>query len=183
MATNRINETLERNYMKLLKHDDSNTPKFEAKFANSGAVLVDKILLQNVQVLEESSKLYEAFVALKEESQVNIVKLDSILEQVGNLKGGVGGGVVVSGTPGAELGGDSLSITNSEFDKKLGELDFQIKKCDEKIEEEKKILELNSEKIKDTKEYLQKFILEKRLYLDKVEELPLREKSKYHKVE
>jgi hypothetical protein len=173
-----INETVLRNYMKQIKHDPTITPVVLSNFKEKGTELAQLVLDQNQKVLIESSKLYEKFFSIKEESQTEIIKLDSILEQVGELKGGSGGSGVSSGGGLGGSGADYINTTFGEFDKKVNELTSQIKKCEAKIETEKTTLSLNNDKIKDTKEYLSKFGMEKRLYLNKVDEELMIDKSK-----
>jgi len=173
-----IDETVERTYMKLLTFDAEKVQEIKDANTDKGAEIIEKIFTQDYNVLKEASKAYRNFVALKEESQDNVLKLDIILDQVMDLKAPTQGRGEVRTGGQTSLDGDYLATTYGEFDKKSHELDAQIKKCEEKIETQKQLKATNAEKIKDTKEYLQKFVVEKRLYLDKVDEIPLREKSK-----
>lgn len=172
-----INENIERNYLKAIKIEDRFIEPLREKFANNAGDLFEMILQQNQKVLVESSKVYEAFNETKEKTQNELLKLDTVLEQVSELKAGSGyKGPAVSG--GKYRHEDYLSTTFGEFDKKLEELEKQIKTNNEKIDTEKKNLSITADKIKDAKEYLQKFVLEKRLYLDKVSEESMIEISK-----
>lgn len=174
MADTQVNENIERNYLKVIKIEDRFIEPLREKFANSGEDLFEMILEQNQKVLVESSKIYNIFNDTKEKTQNELLKLDAVLDQVSELKAGnrYSGSPVEGGKFRHE---DYISTTFGEFDKKLEELDKQIKTNNEKIEAEKKNLNVNADKIKDTKEYLQKFVLEKRLYLDKVSEESMRE--------
>ena len=174
MADTQINENIERNYLKVIKIEDRFVNSLKEKFSNNGEDLFEMVLEQNQRVLIESSKIYNVFNDTKEKTQNELLKLDAVLEQVSELKAGNRNtGPSVDG--GRFRHEDYISTTFGEFDKKLEELDKQIKSNNEKIEIEKKNLNVNTDKIKDTKEYLQKFGLEKRLYLDKVSEESMRE--------
>lgn len=175
MATDNVNPDILRNYLKPLKRDEKNEENIRDKYNTHGKDLVDLVFDQNKSVLVESSNAYDNFNNLKEQGQNCIVKLEAILEQVQDLKAGSGGGTSYGGN----IEGDYLSTTYGEFDKKIAELDKYIVTCNNNIETEKKKKGINSDKIKDTKEYLTKFVMEKRLYLDKVDEIALREKSKF----
>ena len=169
-----INETVER-MMKQLKTDPKNIPVILSNFKEKGSELAQLVLNQNQKVLVESSKLYTSFFDHKEENQAEIGKLDSLIEQVEKLQGGSSSNT--GGLDGPST--DYLNTTFGEFDKKVNELTSQIKKCETKIEAEKTTLALNNDKIKDTKEYLSKFGMEKKLYLDKVDEELMIDKSKF----
>lgn len=181
MADTQINENIERNYLKVIKIEDRFIEPLREKFANNGEDLFELVLEQNQRVLVESSKVYNIFNDTKEKTQNELLKLDTVLDQVSELKAGnrYSGATVEGGKFRHE---DYISTTFGEFDKKLEELDKQIKTNNEKIEAEKKNLNVNADKIKDTKEYLQKFVLEKRLYLDKVSEESMREICKLLKI-
>lgn len=170
-----INSNVRDIYLRAITFEPSKVPSFKRKFTENGEDLFELIINQNNQVLQASSDIYNAFNDAKEESQNQVEKLNAVLDQLAELKPGSG---ETRGNPVSYGSGDHLGIAFGEFDKKIDELEKQIKNCDEKIDVEKKSLSINSDKIKDTKEYLQKFVLEKRLYLDKVDELAMRGKSK-----
>ena len=138
---------------------------------NQNYSLLLKLLTQNKKVLQESSKIYDSFLETKEKTQNEVLKLDLVLEQVRELRSSVRGGVSYSGDI-------DLSIIFGTFDDKIRDLEDSIKKSDEGIQEEKKLKASNSEKIKDIIEYMNKFVLEKRLYLDKVVEEDIIDQSK-----
>ncbi|MFO0515387.1 MAG: hypothetical protein ACK5YA_00895, partial [bacterium] len=147
-----INENIERNYLKVIKIEDRYKETLREKFAKNGEDLFEMILEQNQRVLVESSKVYNVFNDTKERTQNELLKLDSVLDQVSELKaGGRRTGPRVEG--GKYSHEDYITTTFGEFDRKLEELDKQIKTNKEKIDVEKKNLNVNSDKIKDTKEY------------------------------
>lgn len=169
-----INENIKNSYLKVLNIDKANYENFKAKFSNKHEDLFNMVIEQNHNVLVECSKIYESFNENKENTQNELLKLDEVLGRVAVLKAprstgrGIGGSSDYNNN---ELG----SSTFSEFEKKIGELEKQIELNKQKIEAEKKDTLTTNDKIKDTNDYLSKFVLEKKLYLDKVIDDSLRD--------
>jgi len=166
-----LNKNVERNYLKNLSFKDENIDQLKRQFTSKGDHLIEYLLTQNKKVIQESSKIYDSFIETKEKTQNEVLKLDLVLDQVRSLRSTVRGGVSYSGDI-------DLSIIFGTFDDKIRDLEDSIRKSDEGIQEEKKLKASNSEKIKDIIEYMNKFILEKRLYLDKVVEEDIIDQSK-----
>lgn len=166
-----LNKNVERNYLKNLSFKDENIDQLKRQFTSKGDQLIEYLLTQNKKVIQESSKIYDSFIETKEKTQNEVLKLDLVLDQVRSLRSTVRGGVSYSGDI-------DLSIIFGTFDDKIRDLEDSIRKSDEGIQEEKKLKASNSEKIKDIIEYMNKFILEKRLYLDKVVEEDIIDQSK-----
>lgn len=166
-----LNKNVERNYLKNLSFKDENIDQLKRQFTSKGDQLIEYLLTQNKKVILESSKIYDSFIETKEKTQNEVLKLDLVLDQVRSLRSTVRGGVSYSGDI-------DLSIIFGTFDDKIRDLEDSIRKSDEGIQEEKKLKASNSEKIKDIIEYMNKFILEKRLYLDKVVEEDIIDQSK-----
>lgn len=166
-----LNKNVERNYLKNLSFKDENIDQLKRQFTSKGDQLIEYLLTQNKKVIQESSKIYDSFIETKEKTQNEVLKLDLVLDQVRSLRSTVRGGVSYSGNI-------DLSIIFGTFDDKIRDLEDSIRKSDEGIQEEKKLKASNSEKIKDIIEYMNKFILEKRLYLDKVVEEDIIDQSK-----
>lgn len=180
MADGTINQDVQKNYLRAITINEKNIPSYKKMFSQCGEDLFDLVIEQNKKILQVSSRMYDVFNEFKEQSQNGVASLDAVLEQIKELKAGSGSGS--SRRARTNNSGDHLSITFGEFDRKNDELEKKIKICDEKIDAEKKSLSINNDKIKDTKDYLQKFSLEKRLYLDKVDAMALRNKSKLYKI-
>lgn len=180
MATGKVNENIERNYLKGLKIEEKNIVQLKEKFAEKGDELIDLLVSQNNMVLSVASDVYESFVETKEKSQNELVKLDLVLEQVADLN--AGSGEVRSQINYDNENDDISKIAFMEFDNKIEELNEKIRESENKIEKEKNKMKESNAKIKDTNEYLSKFALEKKLYLDKVNEILLREESKKFKI-
>jgi hypothetical protein len=66
-------------------------------------------------------------------------------------------------------------LTLNEFESKIEEMNSHNKANDEKIVKEKKVILETNDKLKEVNEYINKFYIEKRLYLDKVSEEKMRE--------
>lgn len=166
-----LNKNVERNYLKNLHFKDDIVDQLKRQFTGKGDQLIEYVLTQNKKVLQDSSKIYDSFIETKEKTQNEVLKLDLVLDQVRSLKSTVRGGVTYTGDI-------DLTLIFGAFDDKIRDLEDSIKKSEEAIQEEKKLKSSNSEKIKDIVEYMNKFILEKRLYLDKVVEEDIIDQSK-----
>ncbi len=166
-----LNKNVERNYLKNLHFKEEVVDQLKRQFTGKGDQLIEYVLTQNKKVLQDSSKIYDSFIETKEKTQNEVLKLDLVLDQVRSLKSTVRGGVTYTGDV-------DLTLIFGAFDDKIRDLEDSIKKSEEAIQEEKKLKSSNSEKIKDIVEYMNKFILEKRLYLDKVVEEDIIDQSK-----
>lgn len=166
-----LNKNVERNYLKNLHFKEEVVDQLKRQFTGKGDQLIEYVLTQNKKVLQDSSKIYDSFIETKEKTQNEVLKLDLVLDQVRSLKSTIRGGVTYTGDV-------DLTLIFGAFDDKIRDLEDSIKKSEEAIQEEKKLKSSNSEKIKDIVEYMNKFILEKRLYLDKVVEEDIIDQSK-----
>lgn len=159
-----INENILNNYLKALKSDERTIQNIKERVKDKGDVLVDKAIEQNNKVLYYSSKVYESMLDHFENSNNELANLDSLLDEIiEKMKSASFSGE----------GGDSNKILNAtmkEFDIKVDEMKALMKSNDEKIQKEKKYIADTNDKIKDVNEYIHKFTLEKKLYLDKVSE-------------
>ena len=166
-----LNKNVERNYLKNLHFKEEVVDQLKRQFTGKGDQLIEYVLTQNKKVLQDSSKIYDSFIETKEKTQNEVLKLDLVLDQVRSLKSTVRGGVTYTGDV-------DLTLIFGAFDDKIRDLEDSIKKSEEAIQEEKKLKATNAEKTKDIVEYMNKFTLEKRLYLDKVVEEDIIDQSK-----
>jgi hypothetical protein len=171
-----INENILNNYLKALKYDERIISNIKERVKEKGDVFVDKALEQNKKVLVHSSNVYESMLDHNENSNNELANLESLLEDIiekskkaakskGNRKGD-SGSLSVEGI---------YEATLKEFENKIDEMNSHNKANDEKIVKEKKVILETSDKLKEVNDYINKFLVEKRLYLDKVDEQKMRD--------
>ncbi len=168
-----INENILNNYLKALKSDERTIQNIKERVKDKGDVLVDKAIEQNNKVLYYSSKVYESMLDHFENSNNELANLDSLLDEIidkmknASVKGGNADTSMI------------MNATMKEFELKVDEMKALMKANDDKINKEKKYIADMNDKIKDVNEYIHKFTLEKKLYLDKVSEDELINLSKF----
>ena len=192
-----VNENISENYLKVLKEDHRTTEILKERLRNKGDVLVDMASVQNKKVLVHSSKVYEDLMDQYEQFNEKLIDLDITLEDVViKQKEAVRNLIEKNKYYLSKKNYNSKptkrpsSSNNKNYN--TGYSDLAIKEFDRKIEELKKLNKISEDKItlekgrkdeyeskaKDVIDYTSKFNIEKRLYLDKVEEERLRDLSK-----
>lgn len=161
-----INENIQNNLLKALNSDPKTIEQLKSDLKDKGDKIVEKTVEQNKKVLIHSSKIYESMMDNFEETNTQLINLETLMDEVLTetknicLKGG-----------NKDVSQDGLSdITAKEFEKKVKELQNQNKACQDKIEAEKKFISEYVDKLKEVNDYISKFNNERRLYLDKVVE-------------
>lgn len=193
-----INENISENYLKVLKEDQRTTDMLKDYFKFKGDELVDMSNSQNKKVLIHSSKVYESLMDQYESFNDKLMDLDTALENMVNSQKNKIKSLLEANKrnsnirhknsnernkqrPSASNNNIGLSdMAIKEFDKKIDELKKLIAICEDKIILETKSMTDNEQKAKEVIDYTNKFKLEKRIYLDKVEEEKLRDMSKYY---
>lgn len=193
-----INENISENYLKVLKEDQRTTDMLKDYFKFKGDELVDMSNSQNKKVLIHSSKVYESLMDQYESFNDKLMDLDTALENMVNSQKTKIKSLLEANKrnsnirhknsnernkqrPSASNNNIGLSdMAIKEFDKKIDELKKLIAICEDKIILETKSMTDNEQKAKEVIDYTNKFKLEKRIYLDKVEEEKLRDMSKYY---
>ena len=171
-----INENILNNYLKALKYDERIIANIKERVKEKGDAFVDKALEQNKKVLVHSSNVYESMLDHNENSNNELANLESLLEEIiekskkaAKSKGNNKENSINS------LGDGVYEATLREFENKIDEMNSHNKANDEKIVKEKKIILETNDKLKEVNDYINKFLVEKRLYLDKVSEEKMRE--------
>lgn len=171
-----INENILNNYLKALKSDQRTIDNIKERVKDKGDVLVDKALEQNNKVLYFSSKVYESMLDHFENSNNELANLDSLLdEMIERQKQAQQNRSQGNNEDSSEF----VKSTFREFDNKVEEMKTHNKANEVKIAKEKKKIEETNDKLREVNDYLHKFTLEKRLYLDKVEEQLIIDLSKF----
>lgn len=170
-----INETIKETYLKALNVDDRTTETLKEKLKDKLHLVLDKIMDQNKNVLYHSSKVYENMMEAFDQSNTELYNLEQLVENLVDQQK-----KLIKRKPAKKQGnGDALQeITFKELDKKIEELKKLNKINEDKISLEKKSIVEFEEKTKEVGDYINKFYVEKRLYLDKVNEEKLVELSK-----
>lgn len=170
-----INENILNNYLKALKYDERIISNIKERVKEKGDVFVDKALEQNKKVLVHSSNVYESMLDHNENSNNELANLESLLEDI------IEKSKKAAKSKGNQKGDSSLAVegiyeaTLKEFENKIDEMNSHNKANDEKIVKEKKVILETSDKLKEVNDYINKFLVEKRLYLDKVDEQKMRD--------
>lgn len=170
-----INENILNNYLKALKSDQRTIDNIKERVKDKGDVLVDKALEQNNKVLYFSSKVYESMLDHFENSNNELANLDSLLDEMIERQKQAQHN---RGQGNNEDSAEFVKSTFKEFDNKVEEMKTHNKANETKIAKEKKKIEETNDKLREVNDYLHKFTLEKRLYLDKVEEQMIIDLSK-----
>lgn len=172
-----INDNIQENYLKALKEDSRTTENLKDRHKDKGDKLIDLTVEQNKKVLYYSSKVYESMLEHFDNSNNELYKLDTLIENLVDQQR-----KLIKRKPQRKFvksGDDNLNqVALKEFEKKIEELQKANKICEDKIALEKKTMTEYEDKSKEVHDYINKFILEKRLYLDKVDEEAIRELSK-----
>lgn len=170
-----INENILNNYLKALKYDERIISNIKERAKEKGDVFVDKALEQNKKVLVHSSNVYESMLDHNENSNNELANLESLLEDI------IEKSKKAAKSKGNQKGDSSLAVegiyeaTLKEFENKIDEMNSHNKANDEKIVKEKKVILETIDKLREVNDYINKFLVEKRLYLDKVDEQKMRD--------
>lgn len=170
-----INENILNNYLKALKSDQRTIDNIKERVKDKGDVLVDKALEQNNKVLYFSSKVYESMLDHFENSNNELANLDSLLDEMIERQKQAH---QFRSQGNNEDSSEFVTSTFKEFDNKVEEMKTHNKANETKIAKEKKKIEETNDKLREVNDYLHKFTLEKRLYLDKVDEQMIIDLSK-----
>lgn len=177
-----INRNVIKNYLKHIKDDEDKIDAIKEKLSNKGDQICDMIYEQNHNILYHSSKAYDYMSNQFEAINTELLGLEKLLGRINlqpNKRVTVTNFVSRSGGQQVRSSSEEMgSIPVKEINKRINEFDNLIANAEQNFKKEINMIKESEKKIKDDTEYITKFELEKRIYLDQVSEDKMRDLGK-----